>query len=251
MKTSQEPKQKSLIKQGDIVQLGEHVLVCGSSTDTTLVQKVMRDIKINLILTDPPYSVDYVASKAGFSDVKKKKHIKNDGYMTDEDYTQFSMSWLSPVLRHMTRKNSIYTFNSDKMIFALRDAMRRLKLKVSQMLIWVKDKPVIGRLDYLPQHELILYGWSGTHDFKKSKSKSVLFYPKPHRSKLHPTMKPVSLLRHLILNSSDTGDVVYDPFGGSGSTLIACEHTKRKCIMFELDPEYCQTIYDRYHKLIS
>lgn len=251
MKTSQEAKQRSSIKHGDIIHLGDHVLVCGSSTDIKLVQKVLNNTKLDLVLTDPPYSVDYVASKAGFSEVKKKKHIRNDGYMTDEDYTKFSMDWLSPVILYLNKKNSIYIFNSDKMVFALREAMRQLRLKISQMLIWVKDKPVIGRLDYLPQHELILYGWSGAHDFKKSKSKSVLFYPKPHRSKLHPTMKPVSLLRHLILNSTDTSDVVYDPFGGSGSTLIACEHTKRKCIMFELDPEYCQTICDRYHKLIS
>jgi DNA modification methylase len=251
MNNSQETKQINLIKNGDVIKLGEHVLVCGSSTDKTLVQKVLEDTEVHLVLTDPPYSVDYVASKEGFSDVKKKKHISNDEFMSDEKYTQFTMDWLSPVLSNLTKKNSIYIFNSDKMIFALREAMVNLKLKVSQLLIWVKNKPVIGRLDYLPQHELILYGWSGTHDFKKSKSKSVLFYPKPNRSKLHPTMKPIPLLRHLILNSTKVGDVVYDPFGGSGSTLIACEHTKRKCIIFELDSEYCQTICDRYKKLKS
>ncbi len=104
-------------------------------------------------------------------------------------------------------------------------------------------------MDYLPQHELILYGWSGTHDFKRGKDKSVVFAAKPSKSTLHPTMKPIPLLRKLILNSTDIGDWVYDPFGGSGSTLIACEHTKRRCVMVEMDPEYCATITARWGKL--
>jgi len=104
-------------------------------------------------------------------------------------------------------------------------------------------------MDYLPQHEFIAYGWFGTHEFHKSKDKSILFYPKPNKSKLHPTMKPVGLLRRLILNSTKVGDAVYDPFGGSGSTLIACEQTKRRCLTIEVDPKYCQTIIDRFNKL--
>jgi DNA modification methylase len=98
-------------------------------------------------------------------------------------------------------------------------------------------------------HELIAYGWHGTHQFHKSKDKSVLFYPKPNKSSLHPTTKPVPLLRHLILNSSKIGDTVYDCFGGSGSTLIAAEQTRRRCLMIELDPDYCQTIITRFEKL--
>lgn len=97
-------------------------------------------------------------------------------------------------------------------------------------------------------HELIAYGWSGTHAFRKAKDKSILFCPKPSKSALHPTQKPVSLLRRLILNSTDLGDIVYDCFAGSGSTGIACEQTKRKCVMVEFDPEYCQTILDRFEK---
>lgn len=135
------------------------------------------------------------------------------------------------------------------MIFALRQACLEAGMKIAQLIVWVKDRAIVGRLDYLPQHELILYGWKGTHDFKRGKDKSVAFYPKPSQSKLHPTMKPVGLLRRLILNSTKVGDTVYDPFGGSGSTLIACEHTKRKCIMVEMDPEYCETIVARWQKL--
>jgi len=127
--------------------------------------------------------------------------------------------------------------------------MRQAGVRFTQILIWIKNHAVIGRMDYLPQHEFIAYGWFGTHKFHKSKDKSILFYPKPNKSKLHPTMKPVGLLRRLILNSTKVGDAVYDPFGGSGSTLIACEQTKRRCLTIEVDPKYCQTIIDRFNKL--
>ena len=106
-------------------------------------------------------------------------------------------------------------------------------------------------MDYLPQHELILYGWKGTHDFKRGKDKSVVFEPKPSRSTLHPTMKPVGLLRRLILNSTAVGDTVYDPFGGSGSTLIACEQVKRRCRMIELDQKYVDVIIKRWQNLTN
>jgi len=169
--------------------------------------------------------------------------------VTDAQYVEFTKGWLTPPLVQLSKKNSIYIFNCDKMIFALREACMQVGMKVAQLIIWVKDRAIIGRMDYLPQHELILYGWKGTHDFKRGKDKSVVFEPKPSKSKLHPTMKPVGLLRRLILNSTAIGDTVYDPFGGSGSTLIACEHTKRKCVMVEMDPEYCQTIVARFMKL--
>ena len=104
-------------------------------------------------------------------------------------------------------------------------------------------------LDYNPQHELILYGWFGKHQFHKRKDKSVLCYPKPNRSSLHPTMKPIPLLRHLILNSTGIGSIVWDGFGGSGSTLIACEQTKRVCVMIEISPEYCRTIVTRFQRI--
>ena len=135
------------------------------------------------------------------------------------------------------------------MLFALKSGLDVSNFKFCQLLIWIKNHSVIGRLDYLPQHELIAYGWYGSHKFFKSKDKSILAFPKPQKSLLHPTMKPISLLRHLILNSTQIGDYVYDPFGGSGSTLIACEQTKRKCLMVELDQKYCQVIINRYQKM--
>lgn len=241
--------QRKSIKTGDVIKLGDHVLGCGDATDQNFVSKVIGKHKIDVILTDPPYGIDYVQSKKGFSDIANKKDIKNDGYMSDAEYSEFTQKWLEPVFRHMSEKNSIYIFNSDKMIFALRDGLLRASGRFTQLLVWIKNTSVMARLDYMPQHELILYGWYGRHKFRRSQDKSILCCPKPSKSKLHPTTKPIALLRKLILNSSEVGEVVYDCFGGSGSTLIACEHTKRRCIMIEQDPEYCQTIINRYYKI--
>lgn len=237
------------MKAGEIYQLGDHRLACGDGTDVQLVEKLISSDQVRLILTDPPYGVAYVESKVGL--VKNMAHaaIQNDQNQSAEQYEAFTKAWLRTVVPYLTKKNASYIFNSDKMLFALRDGMLAADVRFSQLLIWVKTQAVIGRLDYLPQHELIAYGWHGTHEFMRSKDKSVLAYPKPSKSKLHPTMKPVGLLRNLILNSSRIGDVVYDPFGGSGSTLMACEQTKRKCLMVELDPKYCQVIIDRWQKL--
>lgn len=168
---------------------------------------------------------------------------------SDEEYANFTQRWLEAVKPFLAQKNSVYIFNSDKMIFALRDGMKLTGFKFAQLLVWVKNQPVIGRLDYLPQHELIAYGWCETHKFCKAKDKSVLFAPKPQNSKYHATMKPISLIRRLILNSTEVGDVVYDPFLGSGTTLLACQQTLRRCIGIELEPDYCQIIIERWEKL--
>ena len=247
MKNSPETKQSLSVKRGDMYQLGDHILICDDAQRVDLDAILTKSI--DLILTDPPYGIDYVESKRGFVDVQVDNDIVNDQPVSDQTYGVFTKAWLGRPLRLMSKKNSIYIFNSDKMVFALREALVELGVKVSQLIIWVKDRAVIGRLDYLPQHELIVYGWNGTHDFKHSKAKSVIFEPRPSSSKLHPTMKPIPLLRKLILNSTSVGDLVYDPFGGSGSTLIACEQTKRKCVMVEIVPAYCETIIKRWEKL--
>lgn len=248
MKNSPETKQSSSIKAGDVIRLGDHVLYCGDAKDLDL-SALLEGRNIDCLACDPPYSVDYAASKRGLGKIAKDKDIENDGFMTDAEYASFTAAWLAPALPHLAEKNSIYVFNSDKMIFALRQAFLDLDLKVAQLVVWVKSQPVLGRLDYLPQHELILYGWKGTHEWRRGKDKSVMFAPKPSRSVLHPTMKPVSLMRRIILNATRVGGVVYDPFGGSGTCLIACEQTKRRCVMVEIDPEYCETIVKRWEKL--
>jgi site-specific DNA-methyltransferase (adenine-specific) len=134
---------------------------------------------------------------------------------------------------------------------ALRSGMKESGFYYSQMIVWLKNNVVMGRKDYLPMFELIAYGWFGRHKMERSKAKNVLFHPKPAKSKLHPTQKPVGLLRKLIPNSTKIGDCVYDPFLGSGSTAIACEHLGRRCIGIDIDPEYVATSIARLEKLIG
>lgn len=251
MNNSPETMHNTSIKRGDLFQLGRHRLLCGDAADAEAVQTLIKNELVDLVLTDPPYGVSYVESKQDFNLLAKSKRIQNDQEQTEREYQSFSAKWMKAIVPHLAKYNSFYIFNSDKMLFALRDAMDAEHIKFSQLLIWVKHQAVVGRLDYLPQHELIIYGWHGTHRFRKSKDKSVLFCPKPNRSSLHPTMKPVSLLRRLILNSTDIGGLIYDPFGGSGSTLMAAEQTQRRCFTIELDPEYCTTIINRWEKLTT
>lgn len=241
---------KSSFKYGDIIQLGEHLLLCGDSRDAETVSALLRETSVSLIVTDPPYGVGYVEGKAAFTkSLGKHKPIANDHLQSDEEYRTFTKLWLEAVRPRLSRKNAAYIFGSDKMLFALREGLTDAAWKFSQLLVWVKTQAVIGRLDYLPQHELIAYCWHGTHSFMKAKDKSVLVHPKPAKSTAHSTMKPVGLIRRLILNSSRTGDTVYDPFLGSGTTLLACEQTKRRCVGVELSPEYCAVIADRFQKL--
>jgi DNA modification methylase len=232
-----------------IYQLGLHRLACGSSSDPELVKQLVSDDKIAMILTDPPYGVSYVENKLNPSKHGNDKVIANDNIENETEYESFTKAWLEAVKPYMARKTSLYIFNSDKMLLPTIQALKATNGKFTQLLVWAKTQAVVGRMDYLPQHELIIYGWYGTHTFHKSKDKSILVYPKPSVSKLHPTMKPVGLLRRLILNSSQVADVVFDGFGGSGSTLMACEQTKRQCLMVELDPDYCQVIIKRWEKL--
>jgi len=251
MKNSQTKKLKNSIKLGDIFQIGNHVLGCGDSRDEKFVDKVVRETKIKAVISDPPYAINFVGSKEGFAKLKFPKEILNDEVVSEVEYTEFTKKWLMPILPHLNWKNSFYIFNADPMIFALREGMRQSNVKFSQLLIWVKNHSVIGRKDFNPQHELIAYGWYGRHDFKKSKDKSLLFCPKSNKSPLHPTQKPVDLLRRLILNSTDIGDTIYDCFAGSGSLGVAAEQTKRKSILIERDEEYCQTIINRMEKLFN
>jgi len=241
---------KNLIaNNGDVFALGEHRILCGDSCDAKLIKSFLQDTTVSLILTDPPYGVAYVEGKDKFHRTKQKHEaIANDHLQSNEEYNTFTRQWLEAVKPFLARKNSLYCFNSDKMVFPLREGMVDAGFHFGQLLIWVKTNAVIGRLDYLPQHELICYGWHGVHEFRKSKDKSVLVCPKPTQSKLHPTMKPIPLLRRLILNSSCIGDVIYDPFLGSGSALLAAEDTARRCFAVEISPEYCCVAIERYTK---
>ena len=251
MNYSQTQKQEKSVKRGDIFRIGNHLLGCGNACDKEFVDKIIGKNKINLICCDPPYGIMAVESKIGFSELKVNKKILNDDIVSENQYIRFTQDWLTPIIPYLTNKNSVYIFNSDKMIFALREGMRLSGINFSQLLIWVKNHSVIGRKDYLPQHELIAYGWHGTHKFMKSQDRSVIFYPKPNKSPLHPTQKPIGLLRRLILNSSNINDTIYDCFAGSGSLGVAAEQTKRSSILIEQDEEYCQVIINRFNHLFG
>jgi DNA modification methylase len=244
------------IKTNDIFQLGPHKIACGDSKNKELVEKLIEKEDVRLICTDPPYGVAFVEGKdwLGLRGTESKhfkqySKIKGDHSQTEEEYTQFTKSWLNPIIPYLQEKNSFYIFNSDLMICALRQGIKEVGGYNSQMIIWVKNQAVLGRKDYNPQHELIEYGWFGSHKFERSKSKSVIFYPRPTKSTIHPTMKPPGLLRKLILNSTDINEIVYDPFLGSASTLIACEQIKRRCFGVEIDKYYVEQSIKRWEKL--
>lgn len=246
MKNSPDKKEGN---SASIWQLGDHRLAQGDCRDAKLLKKLLGDERINALCVDPPYGVAVAESKRNFRTLSKDKDIAGDQLQSDDEYRQFSKEWLEALVPYLAKKNSVYVFNADKMVWSLRDGMTDSGFKIAQLLVWVKQQSVIGRLDYAPQHELIVYGWHGTHHFRRSKDKSVLFYPRPNKSKFHPTTKPIGLVRRLVLNSTNMGDTVFDSFLGSGTTLLACEQTKRRCFGIELDPEYCQTIIRRWERM--
>lgn len=234
-----------------IWQLGAHLLANGDSSDPELLRKLIGTRKVDMILNDAPYGIAVVESGFGTSKASGHKPILNDNITNESEYRAFTEQWLNAVKPYLAPKNSVYIFNADKFIVPTIQALQGTGGKYAQLLIWVKTHAIVGRLDYLPQHELLIYGWYGTHRFHKSKDKSILVYPKPQKNDLHPTMKPVGLLRRLILNSTGMGDTVFDGFLGSGSTLLACEQTHRKCIGVEIDPDYCKTVIARWERLTS
>lgn len=247
MKNSPIQRPSNSIERGSLIQLGEHFILCGDATSEEDVQKLMQGQKIDLICTDVPYGIAVVESK----DELSSRHIPiaNDQLQSHAEYVKFTQDWLKACKPHLAEKNAFYIFNSDRMLHALLDGLKTEQFSFKQLLVWLKTSANIGRLDYLPQTELIAYGWHGTHKFYKSKDRNILIYPKTKNNTLHPTMKSIPLMRHLILNSSKIGDIVFDPFAGSGTTLIAAEQAKRRCFAMELEPKYCQVIIDRFKKL--
>ena len=233
------------IKQGDLIELGNHRIVCGDSSNPEHLRILfVGNEKADMLCADPPYGVGYVEGK---KELKEKfKPIANDGVI--QDYYSFSKAWLEPIIPYLSSKNTYYFFNGDSKAREFLNALHDLKYTHSQILIWSKNQIVMGRKDYQPMHELIFYGWYGRHKYYGGKDKSILNCPKPQASKLHPTMKPPRLLRKLIAHATEPGMIVYDAFGGSGSTLITCEQIGRVCRMIEIEPDYCHIIIQRYLK---
>ncbi len=241
------------VKPGDLFNLGAHRLLCGDSTSDDAVKKLMGGEKSDLLLSDPPYGVSYIEKNAAVNGGIVKNNIGKQ--ITNDTGTVEEMGSLWAALfshaDHFTDKASYYVFSPQggELMMMMMQAIHQSKWQLKHSLIWQKQNFVFGRCDYHYQHEPVLYGWKkkGTHEWYADRSQSSLLqFDKPHRSDLHPTTKPVDILEYLIGNSTKVEDRVTDLFGGSGSTLIACEKTNRKCFMMEIDPHYCQVILDRY-----
>lgn len=226
-------------QSGDIWTLGKHTLVCGDSTKEDTYAALMDGRKANLVITDPPYNVNYEGT-AG--------KIKNDNMATDKFY-QFLFDAFSNMANVMADDASIYVFHADTEGLNFRKAFADAGFYLSGCCIWKKQSLVLGRSPYQWQHEPVLYGWKkkGKHQWYTGRKESTIWeFDKPKRNGDHPTMKPVPLLAYPIRNSSMANSVVLDPFGGSGSTLIACEQTDRICLTIELDEKFCDVIVKRY-----
>lgn len=226
-------------KTGDIWMLGKHRVICGDATKLETYKTLLENTKVNLVVTDPPYNVNYEGA-AG--------KIKNDN-MEDDKFYQFLFNSFVNMEQAMADDASIYVFHADTEGLNFRKAFQDAGFYLSGCCIWKKPSLVLGRSPYQWQHEPCLYGWKkkGKHKwYAGRKETSVWEFEKPKKNADHPTMKPIALLAYPIKNSSMTNSLVLDPFAGSGSTLIACEQTGRICYAIELDEKYCDVIVKRY-----
>ena len=231
--------QPAVSQKGDVWRLGRHRFVCGDSTDPVLVDLLMDGKKANLVVTDPPYNVAYIA-KAG--------KIQNDN-LKDGEFYQFLLNAFTNMASAMAQDASIYVFHADTEGLNFRRAFKDAGLYLSGVCIWAKQSLVLGRSPYQWKHEPILYGWrkDGKHNWYTDRKQSTIWnFDRPSKNDLHPTMKPVALCAYPITNSSLSNCIVLDPFGGSGSTLIACEQIGRICYTLELDEKYADVIVKRY-----
>ena len=237
--------EEPISKPGDIWLLGKHRLMCGDSTTKENVIRFMNKKEADMVLTDPPYNVDYVGKTS------EALKIKNDN-MNDTEFYNFLLDSFRNLYEIAKSGASIYVFHADSLGLIFRNAFISVGFKLAQCLIWLKNTFVMGRQDYQWRHEPILYGWKegNAHYFVNDRTQStILEFDKPSRNAEHPTMKPIDLLVQLIKNSSKEDYIIADLFGGSGSTLIAAEQTNRICYMMELDPKYCDVIIKRWENL--
>lgn len=231
------------VKRGEIWVLGEHRLMCGDSTKPEDMRKLLGGGEADLWLTDPPYNVAIVG--------KTKKHltIENDSYANDDEFVEFLRKAFVTALDVLKPGCAFYVWFAQTQAENFLAAADKAGMTIRQTLIWAKSTFSLGRQDYQWKHEPCLYGWKdgASHRwFSDRKQTTVLEFEKPARNAEHPTMKPVPLMAYEIRNSSRVGDTVLDSFGGSGSTLMACEQTGRKCVTMELDPHYCDVILKRW-----
>lgn len=235
-----ELQQPCCSRPGDLWHLGVHQVFCGDATTQAPYAALLPDTSADLILTDPPYNVN-VTETAG--------SIQNDN-MPDSEFSAFLLAAFQEMFQRLAKNGSIYVFHSDTKGLYFRQAFEEAGFYLSGCCIWVKDRLVLGRSPYQWQHEPCLYGWrkDGTHQWYSDRKQTTIWeYDRPSSSKEHPTMKPIGLLSKPIQNSTKRGDVVLDPFLGSGSTLMACAETGRICRGIELDPKFMDVIVQRFH----
>lgn len=240
----EELKKPTFSKAGDVWTLGRHRLVCGDSTKPETYEVLMEGRKANLVLTDPPYNVNYEGS-AG--------KIKNDN-MASEKFFDFLFDAFSCMEKVMADDASIYVFHADTEGLNFRRAFDAAGFYLSGCCIWKKPSLVLGRSPYQWQHEPCLFGWkkNGKHQWYSDRKQTTIWeFEKSKKNGDHPTMKPIPLLCYPITNSTMSNTLVLDPFGGSGSTLIACEQTDRSCATIELDEKFCDVIVNRYIELVG
>ncbi len=241
-----EPPEEPKAKLGDIYKLGAHTLLCGDATSALSYTNLGRGGALfDLLLTDPPYNVDYEGK------TKDKLKIENDK-KDDASFFEFLSDAFRNAAEALKPGGVWYIFHADSEGENFRKAAREQLGKVRQCLVWNKNTIVMGRQDYQWKHEPCLYGWKdgAAHYFIDDRTQAtVINEDKPARNAEHPTMKPVKLLARLIRNSTRPSESVLDPFGGSGSVLIACEQLGRVCTTIEFDPRYCDVIIDRWEKL--
>ena len=230
----------AFVKRGDIWQVGRHRLMCGDATSEDDVATLMDGKKANLIVSDPPYGVSFTSSD-GLT-------IQNDSIKGEEFYN-FLLQAFKNMAAHLEKGGAAYIFHADTEGLNFRRAFQDAGFHLAGCCIWVKNSLVLGRSDYQWQHEPVLYGFlqNGKHPWYSDRSQTTIWnFDKPKRNKNHPTSKPLDLLAYPIGNSSQANGIVVDTFGGSGSTLMACEQTNRICHTMELDEKYASVILRRY-----
>ena len=253
-----EPTEEPKSRKGDIYLLGEHRLMCGDSTDLDSVLKLTDGQLVDMLLTDPPYNVS-LGSNGGHAlrpSEAKQLHrrtdgliIQNDSWSSDEEFIQFLVDVFGTALTVMKPGAVFYIWYADTQALNFRLACQKAGMQVRQNLIWNKSVFAMGRQDYQWKHEPCLYGWKegASHLWASDRKQStVIDYAKPSKSQLHPTMKPVGLFDYQIKNNTKGGDLVLDLFGGSGTSIMACEQNGRVCYTMELDERYVDTIIQRY-----
>lgn len=239
------PPEEPKAKPGDIYQLGRHRLMCGDSTDAESVYQLCQDGQVDMLLTDPPYGVDYTGK------TRDALKIQNDA-TSDETLRDMLADAFYAANNIMKPGAVFYIWHADLKSLVFRIACQMAGWEVRQVLIWVKNTMVMGRQDYQWKHEPCLYGWkdgAGHLWASDRKQTSILNFDRPTKNKEHPTMKPVKLFDYQIQNNTKGGDIVLDLFGGSGITIVACEQNGRCARVMELDPRYVDVIIDRWEKL--